>query len=45
MSFGHVRREANKVVNLMANVGVEGGQDLREGKLYEFEGEAWVDQC
>ena len=42
-SFGHVRREANKVADLMANVGVEGGQDLKEGMLQELEGEVWVD--
>ena len=44
-NFVRVRRGANKVDDLMENVGVGGGNCIREGKLQDFEGVLWVDQC
>ena len=43
--FKHIRREANKVSNLLTNVGVGGGHHIFEGKLQYFEGTEWIDQC
>ena len=44
LQFGHARREANKVADLMVNVRMGGGLDLKEGQLQYLEGEKWVDQ-
>ena len=45
ISFDHVRREANKTVDQLANAGVEGGLGFRCDKLEAFEEEEWVEQC
>ena len=39
LSFHHVRREANRVADLMANVGVSDIRVSRRGRLEDFEGE------
>ena len=44
-NFGHVKREANKVVDLLANVGIDGGQRIREGQLATFGGAEWEARC
>ena len=44
LSFIHIRREPNKVVDLVENIGVDGGWALRVGILDEFENEYWVKQ-
>ena len=43
-NFSHVKREAKKVVNLMANMGVDGGQCICEGQLMTFRGVEWIYQ-
>jgi len=45
VSFQHVRREANKVADLLANQGVESSSLLRVGGLEEFGQDAWWARC
>ena len=45
LSFQHVKREANRVADLMANVGVADVRDIRWGRLEDLEGEQWLPRC
>ena len=45
LSFHHVRREANRVADLMENVGVFDVRASRRGRLEDFEGEQWMSSC
>jgi len=45
VSFSHVRRDANKVVNLLSNQGVECGIMLRIGSMEEFRQAKWRERC
>ena len=45
LSFSHVRRETNKVADLLANLGAEGGGALRIGNMEDFENEDWAHNC
>ena len=45
ISFGHVRRESNKAVDLLANAGVEGEVAHQWGPLENFEADDWAHQC
>ena len=44
-NFNHVKRVANKLSNLMENVGVGGGHGIREASMQALERENWVDRC
>ena len=45
ISFYHVRREANKVADWLANVGMECGVGFRCDRLVGNEEEEWAHQC
>ena len=45
VSFFHVKRDANKVANMLSNIGVERGRARRMGSLEDFRGESWALQC
>ena len=45
LSFVHVRREANQVADLLANVGVSDVRANRRGRLEDFEAELWIPRC
>ena len=45
VSFSHVRCDANKVADLLANVGVEGELAFQWGPLESFGDHAWVHNC
>ena len=45
VSFCHIRHSANKVVDLLANVDVEGDMGLRIDTLEEFNLDEWAQQC
>ena len=45
ISFSHVRHDANKVADLLANVGVEGELAFQWGPLESFGDHAWVHNC
>ena len=44
-SFIHVRREANKATDLLANAGVEGGLGFLCDRLEAFGVEEWAQHC
>ena len=43
--FHHIRREANRVVELMANIGVSNIRASWRGRLDEFKEEQWIPNC
>ena len=45
VSFSHVRRDANKAADLLANIGVEGETSFHYGTLEVFGVEVWAQQC
>ena len=45
LSFQHIKREANRVVDLMASVRVTDVRDMRWGCLEDIEGEQWLPRC
>ena len=45
MSFSHVRRDANRVADMISDIGVEGGRVCRMGPLEDFRDERWAPQC
>ena len=45
ISFSHVRRNANKVADLLVNVGVEGELAFQWAPLELFGDHAWVHNC
>ena len=45
VSFNHVRQNANKVVDLLANVSAEGSRARMVGTFDKFKNERWVAQC
>ena len=45
ISFQHVKRDANKVADMLANIGTNGNGAHRMGRLEEFEVEPWVPRC
>ena len=45
ISFCHVRREANKAADLLANVGVEGETGFLCDRLEDFGEEEWAQHC
>ena len=45
ISFCHVRREANKAVDLVENAGVEGRLGFRCDTLEDFGVEEWAQHC
>ena len=44
-SFIHVRREANQVAYLLANVDVNDVRAIRRGRLEDLEAEEWIPKC
>ena len=45
LSFHHIKREANRVVDLMANIKVANVRDIRWGRLEDLKGEQWLPRC
>ena len=45
VSFSHVRRDANRVADQLANAGVEGELGTQWGPLETFEGAEWIHNC
>ena len=45
VSFSHVRRDANRVADQLANAGVEGELGTHWGPLETFEGAEWINNC
>ena len=44
-SFVHVRRDANRAADCLANAGVECGAGIRCDQLEAFDAEGWAQQC
>ena len=45
VSFHHVRRNANKVADMLANIGTGGNVDMRMGRMKDFGEAQWAPRC